>query len=396
MAAPTKLTVFGLPAIARLGRYEVLGRFAEGGMAEIYLGRERAPGGATRIVALKRMRPHVARDENIRERFEREGRLSMELRHPNICAVFEYGTDGGAPYLAMEWIRGVSLRELIAKAGPTLPFEVVLRIVIDVAAALHAAHSARTNDGTALSIVHRDVTPENVLLGFDGTVRLVDFGIAKAAIQRGRTEAGILKGKIEYMAPEQFGTAEIDGRADVFSLGLCLYETLVGQTLYERESHAQTMTAILLGEPPPFIATARVDAPDAIDAVFRKAIARDVRDRYQTADDFARDLERIAQDSRLLLRSTDLARLLDEKFPGVRDAAPALDRSPLPGTEPTETKAEADLNLPSIEAELDALSETVERSAKRKRTFVLVAGVVLVLGAVLAVLSALMPGGAAP
>lgn len=392
MSGPSNLGVFALPPIARLGRYEVLGRLAEGGMAEIFLARERAAGGTTRIVALKRMRPHVARDAAIREMFEREGRLAMELRHPNICAVFEYGEEGDVPYLAMEWVRGVSLREVIARAGAGMPFEIALRIVLDVAAALHATHNATTQDGTPLRIVHRDVTPENILVGFDGTVRLLDFGIAKAAVQRGRTEAGILKGKIEYMAPEQFGTQEIDGRADIFALGLCLYESLVGHILYERESHAQTMTAILLGEPPPFIATARVDVPDAVDVVFRKAIARDVRDRYPSADDFARDLERIAQASRLLVRASDLGAWIEKLMPGARDRAPALDRTPPHGVERVAEPLGA-LDRPSVEAELDAISETVERGARRKRGLVVAGGVSAVLAAFGAIVYVLLQGG---
>ncbi|MCA9603056.1 MAG: hypothetical protein KC417_13575, partial [Myxococcales bacterium] len=205
-----------------------------------------------------------------------------------------------------------------------------------------------------------------------------------------------------YMAPEQFakGSAEVDARADVFALGVCFYEALVGKPLFERESHAETMAAIVVGELPAPPSHERADIPMSVDAVFRRAVARHVGDRYATADDFARDLERAAaSDPAGPVRATALAALLDAVFPGERDAAPTLDRTPIAGLEQERAKAARDLERPSMEAELDQLSDEVASASKRKQRMLIVLAVAVVLLAALAVAMAVMnapsPGGPA-
>lgn len=388
MAAPTKHDIANLPPLGHIGKYEVLGRIAEGGMAEIFLAREVSVGGASRLVVVKRMLPHIARQDVISELFEREARVCMQLRHPNICPIYEYGVQGGTPYLAMEWIHGVALSEIIDRAPGTLPVAFVVKIVSDIAGALHAAHTATGPDGKPLRIVHRDVTPENIMIGFDGTVRLVDFGIATATIQRGRTETGIVKGKISYMAPEQFDGSMVDGRADVFSLGVSLYKALTGQSLFERENHAETMAAIVMGDPLPALPQVRSDVPAELGLIFARAVARSRADRLPTADDMQRELQEFATKAQHVVRAADLQRMLDTLFPGQREAPPVIERTGIDLGEGPGALSEVDRS--AVEAELDEAADDIVATRKRKRRLLAFAAAALVLGVVGLVIAAAM------
>jgi serine/threonine-protein kinase len=228
--------------IGRIGRYEVLGRIAVGGMAEIYLAREDAPG-ASRILVVKVVRPQLADDTDFGDMFLHEGRVALALKHPSICHTYEFGVDGRRYFMAMEYVHGVTLREAMRRAasrGERLPPPVALKIVAHVAEALDSAHRTRDHAGR-MGVVHRDVTPQNIMIGFDGVVKLLDFGIAQAQGDPTRGGQTRLEGKLAYLAPEQIRKKRVDGRSDIFSLGVCLYEVLTGRPLFKRKTDLDTL-----------------------------------------------------------------------------------------------------------------------------------------------------------
>ena len=306
-----------LPAIDKCGRYELLGRLGMGGMAEIFLAREPVGGGQARYVVVKRILEHISEEEAFVAMFLDEARLAMRLRHPHICPVYELGQDGDDWFLAMEWVHGVTLRELqhrLSRLGTHLPVAVAIRIVSDLAGALHYAHRLKDDAGRPLGIVHRDVSPHNVMISFDGAVKLLDFGIAKAMSQSSRTRTGQLKGKLGYMAPEQCMQLEVDARTDVFALGIVLYECLTGRPLFKADSEINTMRNVLEHQQAPSVRKRRPDAPAALDEVVRRALAPKQRERYQSAGDMQRALEQVLVAKGEIVQNTQLAEWLGHVF----------------------------------------------------------------------------------
>src|SRR6185436_8888651 len=214
----------------KLGRYELIRRLAVGGMAEIYLARLPGVGleGFEKLVVIKRILPQHALDPELLRMFLDEARLSATLTHPHVTEVYDFGTDGEAPFFAMEYVLGSNLRELMKAHAAPLPLAQAVGIVAAAAAGLHYAHEKRGPGGEPLHIVHRDVSPSNVLVSYDGAVKVSDFGIAKWTLQRTQTQEGALKGKFAYMSPEQCRGKPLDARSDVFALGTILYELTTG------------------------------------------------------------------------------------------------------------------------------------------------------------------------
>ncbi len=260
------------PAPARLGRYELLGKLATGGMGEIYLARLAGDGGFEKIVVVKRLLPELVASREFVAMFLDEARLAARLRHPNVCEVHEVGRDGADWWLAMQYLEGVALGELIAR--PREPdrarqLRAAAAMIAQAAEGLHHAHEAVGADGAPLGVVHRDVSPSNLLVTTDGVVKVLDFGIAKARGATARTEVGTIKGKYAYMAPEQVRGDALDRRCDVFALGIVAFELVTHQRLFKRPSDFLAAKAIL-EEPAP-----RADAVDpAVPAALADAIAR--------------------------------------------------------------------------------------------------------------------------
>ena len=278
------------PLPTRIGPYRVIARIAAGGMAEIYLATRGGVAGFERAVVIKRMLPHLAHEPELRTTLLDEARLMSRLRHPNIVNVQEFSRDQRDFYLVMEFLRGESLsglrRELVgcnARLDPAL----ATFIVAEMCAGLHAAHEAIDDSGRPLGVVHRDVSPQNVFVTFDGEVKLLDFGIACFADRGSRTKTGMTKGKFAYMSPEQFAGEPLDRRADVFAAGAMLHELLTGKRLFARESEAQVLKAVL-HDPIPLpsqIADDDVLIPEALDEICLRALARERERRYASAEE---------------------------------------------------------------------------------------------------------------
>ena len=307
-------TSTGLPA--RLGKYELLMPLAAGGMARIYIGRSTGIGSFERHVVLKLITPERERDETAVQMFLDEARLAAALNHQNVAQVFEVGEDQGIHYLAMEYVHGQDLRALLAKAGSQgtrIPLELALTVVAGAASGLNHAHERRAADGTPLGIVHRDVSPSNLMIGYDGSVKLLDFGIAKATSRSVQTQAGIIKGKFAYMSPEQCRGRDVDRRSDVFSLGIILYEISTQHRCFRADSDFDTMHRIVTGD---VVRPTRLvqGYPPALEAIVMKALAVDAAHRYQSAALLLEALESFATASRFSLSTMGLGRFMRDMF----------------------------------------------------------------------------------
>jgi serine/threonine-protein kinase len=267
-------------------------------MAKVFLARQDGPAGFDRFVAVKRVHKWLRDEEEFIEMFLDEARIAASVTHPNVCSVLDFGESHGTFYLAMEYMMGEPLsavRQMLADHPEMLQGSLahIVRIVADAAEGLHAAHELRDDDGHLLNVVHRDVCPPNLFVTYDGNTKVVDFGIAKAAGRIHRTATGIVKGHISYMSPEQLSGGGIDRRADVWALGVVLWELVSGQRLFQRTTAVQTIRAIC-GGPIPKLSRLRRGIPEALDAVVSRALARDLNERYPTAREFGRALTHFA------------------------------------------------------------------------------------------------------
>jgi serine/threonine-protein kinase len=277
----------------RLGRYELHGTLARGGMATVYIGRMLGAAGFTRTVAIKRLHPHLAADGTFRKMFADEARLAARIRHPNVVDTLDVVVDGEELLIVMDFVLGETLSKLVRVAterSVLLPPPVVAAIVIGALEGLHAAHEATNEHGEPLGIVHRDVSPQNIIVARDGTPRMLDFGVAKSTGRLQQTEGSEIKGKLAYMAPEQITRGKIDRRCDLFAMGIVLWETLTMKRLFAADDAASTLYAILNDplRPPSELAPGLTPA---LDAVVLRALSRDPDARYATAQEMALALE---------------------------------------------------------------------------------------------------------
>ena len=282
-----------LDPVERYDRFEILGRIGRGGMAEILLARERSIAGGARHLVIKRVLPEARDLDDMLHMFLDEARVVMGLSHPNLCQIYEIGEHDGAWFIAMEWVNGVTLSQLIRRALDTNDVDhgVLARVFAQCAEALHYAHTARDVDGALMHLVHRDVSPHNVMIAYDGRVKLLDFGIAKSSTTTHKTEAGVVKGKVCYMAPEQWLSQPLDGRTDVFALGACLYEALSGRVVFKREGQSEVMKAALAGDVPKLWDVVP-HVPRALAEVAHRALETLPERRFQSAREMGEALER--------------------------------------------------------------------------------------------------------
>jgi len=306
----------GEPANAILpeqfGKYSLLGHLATGGMAEVWLARQAGMQGFEKIVVIKRARPELT-DRDTVQRFLDEARLVATLEHPNIAQVYEIGFVNGSYFFVMEYVDGTDLRRLIEAAiakRKRVPLADALYMMIHVCSALHYAHEKHDLEGHPLHIIHRDVSPSNVLLSHDGGIKVCDFGVAKAHRRSAKdTQNGVVKGKFSYMSPEQCQSRPVDRRSDVFSIGVLLYElTTLSKLFRARNEYALLQQVAEANIPPP---SSRLPSyPRELEQIVLKALARDPRDRYQTAQALQLALEEFAREHKLAMSSTGITSLL--------------------------------------------------------------------------------------
>ncbi|MEM6990821.1 MAG: serine/threonine-protein kinase [Myxococcota bacterium] len=303
----------GLPPGTVMGRYELLHRLAMGGMAELYVARQSGIGGFERTVVLKRVLPHLVEDPEFTRMFVDEARIAASLDHPNIAQVTDIDEQDGECFFAMEYVHGRNLLQLLKESRDGLALSFALQIISAVAAGLHHAHEALGSDGRPLGLVHRDVSPSNVMVGYNGAVKLTDFGIAKASARTSKTVAGSIKGKVGYMSPEQCRGDIVDRRSDIFSLGILLYEVSTGARAFYAPNDFAAMGRIARAD---YIPPSEIDDtfPGALEQIIARALAKDPDDRYPTADELRRELDSFADAAGHTASGAELATFMTGLF----------------------------------------------------------------------------------
>jgi serine/threonine-protein kinase len=277
-----------------VGRYALFDEIAAGGMATVHLGRLVGQVGFSRTVAVKRLHPQYAKDKEFVTMFVDEARLASRIQHPNVVSTLDVTKTANELFLVMEYVQGEALSKLVrnaAKRGERIPPNIVLSVMSGMLHGLHAAHEAKSETREPLNIVHRDISPQNVLVGLDGVARVLDFGVAKAAMRSGATRDGQMKGKLSYMSPEQLNGKDIDRRSDVFAAGIVLWEALAGKRLFAGADAGEILGKVLASEiPTPKSVVPSL--PDAVSEAVMRSLERDPDKRFQTARDFAVALEK--------------------------------------------------------------------------------------------------------
>ncbi|MAQ19657.1 MAG: hypothetical protein CMN30_33250 [Sandaracinus sp.] len=297
-------------------------QLARGGMGRVEIAVRRGEGSFERLYAVKRLHSSHRTDPSYRTMFMDEARIAGAIQHSNVVGVLDVGEDERGPFLVMEYVDGVPLSKVVrhhAQRDELLPIQLCAAIGAQAAAGLQAAHSIRERSGEPMGIVHRDLTPQNVLVGYDGAVRVTDFGVAKAAGRMTRTATGVLKGKFGYMSPEQLRYEEIDPRSDLFSLGVVLYELLACRRLYGAEDN-QSAARMILNDPPPDLDDVRRDAPPELVALLFELLAKDRAHRPTSAGDVARRLKSVVDRLRVEEGPIELAEYMQRVFQASRKA----------------------------------------------------------------------------
>jgi len=333
-------------------KYELLRRLGKGGMAEVFLARQRGLEGFSKLVVIKRILPHRAQDGEFVTMFLDEARTAADLRHPNVINVFDINRDLGTYYMAMEFLHGSDVRGIMKRSAQKrewIPTERVLEMIMGAAEGLHYAHEKVDQHGRPLGIVHRDISPQNIIVGFSGETKIVDFGIAKCVHQQVTTEDGVIKGKFAYMSPEQVEGDPLDGRSDQFALGVVMWEMLTLRRLFKRGSEQATLMTIV-EEEAPSIREARPDLPKSLAAIVDKALAKNRNDRFKDCAEMRMAIEDFLAEERMAHSSARLGKFMRELFSGDIDDEAALAQELLDETALNDSTQQS-RRKPSTEAE---------------------------------------------
>jgi serine/threonine-protein kinase len=346
----------------QLGKYQLVRKLATGGMAEVYLAKAAGPMGFEKTLVLKRILPHLAEDPAFVEMFLGEAKLAAQLEHPNVVQIFDFGEAEGSYYLAMELIDGLNLRKLVKRAVEApLPPALCAKLVASAAEGLAYAHEfCDPATGEPLGLIHRDVSPDNILVSRQGAVKVVDFGIAKVAGQSHKTQTGVVKGKVAYMPPEQLQAKSLDRRVDVYALGIVMYELLTGRRPFDATTDVSMMQAVLF-EPFTPAVQRRPDLPVALQQVLEKALAKDRERRYPDCRALQQDLERFVMSTGEPVGAYQVSqlvtRMLAEGVGGTAAAPPPAASAPTVGSGPRSANKPASMVAP-VEAPVDHTSPT--------------------------------------
>lgn len=319
----------------RLGRYVLFDLLASGGMASVYIGRLAGPVGFSKTVAVKRLHPHLARDPDFATMFLDEARTAARILHPNVVSTTDVVAKDDELFIIMDFVRGDALARLLSaarEAAVSIPVRVAVAIIAGALRGLHAAHEAKDELGRALNLVHRDVSPHNIMVGLDGVARVIDFGIAKASSRIHATRDGTIRGKLAYMAPEQILRQDVDRRADVYAAGVVLWEVLTGSRLFTADEEAGIVHAVLNESVAP-PSTRRPDIPQELDAVVLRALARDASSRFVTALELAERLESVVAPAPPSAVTELLGQLCAERLRWQAERVAHVEAAPLEGTD---------------------------------------------------------------
>ncbi|MBK8252180.1 MAG: serine/threonine protein kinase [Polyangiaceae bacterium] len=345
-----------------LSRYQVITTLGQGGMARVLLTMTRGPAGVTKLLVIKELKEELKADPEFVTMFLDEARIAARLNHPNVIQTYEVSNDGAHPIIVMEYLEGQPLNLVLSRIGrKKMPLDKHLYILSQAAAGLHYAHDLKNFDGSDLGLVHRDVSPQNVFVTYDGRVLIVDFGIAKAADSAGLTKTGVFKGKVGYAAPEQLAAGKsIDRRADVFALGVMLWEALAGKRLAQGETELAVMNRRLHGEDPN-IREIAPDAPDELCQIVEKAMAHNPGDRYASAAEFRAAIDAYLDTSKRI-GPEDVGSMVREAFAADREKVRSLIENQIKALQSQTVTGErpAAISLPVITETTPVRRETSE------------------------------------
>jgi serine/threonine-protein kinase len=365
---PELASKFEAKRVAQLGKYQLVAEIARGGMGIVYLAVDRGPARFSKLLVVKQLKPELVEDSNFLDMFMEEARLAARLSHPNIVQTYEIGSDGDRHYMVMDYLEGVTLSRILRRKNPKFTLAMHLRVICEALAGLHYAHTLTDFDGTPLGIVHRDATPQNVFVTYDGQVKLVDFGIAKALDSTVETSAGVLKGKPSYMAPEQIA-GDVDPRADVFSAGVMVWEAVAGRRMWDKRGDVEILTHIIKGDVPS-LKDAVPTAPPPLLRIVEKALQRSRDDRYASAAELQQDIEAYLAATSRALHLRDVGKVATEMYGSERASLKAMIENHLAGIKAGTEQAK----LPSLRPPRTHESSN-EVSAIRESTATVTTGV---------------------
>ncbi|WP_170319251.1 serine/threonine protein kinase [Polyangium spumosum] len=355
------------PEANTLGKYRLIAELGHGGMAEVYLAVVQGPAGFNKLCVIKQIRPQLATDPEFLGMFLDEARLAARLSHPNVVQTNEVGQEGDRYFIAMEYLEGQPLNRILHRIGRDggLTLAMHLRIIVDMLSGLHHAHELTDFDGTPLNVVHRDVTPHNVFVTYDGQVKVVDFGIAKAMNSSAETRLGVVKGKVAYMAPEQARGERVDRRADIFSAGVMLWEAATGRRLWKGIPDLTVLHRLINGDIP---APSSVDpnVPEGLEKIVMKALALRREDRYATSTDLATALEELLDEMGDKSSLREVGKLVAKHFDENRSKIRQIVEAQLKAAKSLATTEFQSINLPHLDGSAASGPMSVDRTGARE------------------------------
>jgi serine/threonine protein kinase len=356
---------------ASMGKYRAFFELGQGGTAVVFLGVSRGLGGFNKLVVLKMLKRALAKEPEFRQMFLSEARLSARLNHPNIVQVYEVTERDNAPIIVMEYLEGKPLSDIRAERSGAVPLNIQLRVLADGLLGLHHSHELKDFDGRLLELVHRDFTPHNLFVTYDGQAKVLDFGIAKLSGSLVETETGVIKGKLRYMPPEQILGSRVDRRADLFAAGVIMWETITGKRMWADVSEATILKRVSSGEIPSPL-SANPDVPQELAAICMKALAPNADDRYATAADFRAALEDWLRLSGSAVSTSDVSEYMTRTFAEFRESTRSVVEQHLSKARLSSTHDESGdaiaIDVPAPNLELQPIAEEVSRSVKGSRS----------------------------